>query len=68
MPLGVNEFWLLIDQIKLQMGYSYSSEPLDNPQRRFMNELTIKLMENVPQIIFVIQESLWSNYTVSFYQ
>ena len=31
MPLGVNEFWLFIDQIKLQMGYSYSSEPWDNP-------------------------------------
>ena len=68
MPLGVNEFKLFIEQIKLQMGYSYSSEPWDNPQRRFLNELTIKLLENVPQIIFVIQESLWGNQTISFYQ
>ena len=31
MPLEVDEFKLFIEQIKLQMGYSYSSEPWDSP-------------------------------------
>ena len=53
MPYEVNEFKLFIEHIKLQMGYSYSSEPCDNPQRRFNNELITSLIENIPQICFV---------------
>ena len=68
MPLEVNEFKLLIEQIKLQTGYSYRSEPWDNPQRRFNNELIISLIENIPQICFVILESFWNKNTVTFNQ
>ena len=50
------------------MGYSYSSEHWDSPYRRFKNELFVKLLENIPQIMLVLQETFWNYETISFYK
>ena len=50
------------------MGYSHSNEALDNPQRRYNNELIVKLIENIPQSALMIRESLKNMSTISFFQ
>ena len=50
------------------MGYSHSNEALDNPEKRYNNEMLVKLLENIPQSSFVIRESLNNMNTISFFQ
>ena len=50
------------------MGYSHSNEALDNPQKRFMNDMIVKLVENIPQSNLVIRESLKKKSSISFFQ
>ena len=50
------------------MGYTHSNEARDNPEKRFLNDMIVKLLENIPQSNLVIRESLNNYNTISFFQ
>ena len=67
-PKEIKELRFIFNAINQQMGYVSSDKNLDSAQWKYNSDMTVKLIENVPQTIMVSQESFMSSYTIRFDQ